>query len=89
MKVKKFWILYDYTELMEKVDKEYPEEYLGFTSLGMCPYKFVACEGNYIVMPIDGDLYHYRNKLIKDMIRNERAKILRSSDKMRDLLDMI
>ena len=89
MKVQKFWILYDYTELTENMEQEYPEEYLGITGLGMCPYKIGAVEGNYIIMPINGDLDYYRNELIKSMIRDEKTKIIRASRKLGDLLDMM
>lgn len=75
--------------MLEEIEKEYDENFIGTTSISMCVDGIGASEENYIIMPADGDIELYRNKLIKSMITNKQIKIKMANNVISHLINMI
>lgn len=89
VKIKKLWILYDYTEKIEGIEKEYDESFVGNTYVGMYSNGIGASEGTYMIIPVDCDIEMYRKNLILYMIEKEQTEIKIANNKIEKLVDIL
>ncbi|HEY8892612.1 MAG TPA: hypothetical protein VIM70_20445 [Clostridium sp.] len=85
MKYKKFWILYDGEEIIEKLDTEYKANYSANIHSGDYFGDIGTTSGYYIMIPIDRDVAGYRSMLIKDLILRQNIIIEKANNKMVEL----